>query len=55
MPIRPRRRPNPVDYLARVNRVNDHIDAHLSDPLDLAQLARIAYVSPGIFTASSRR
>ena len=45
----PRPRPNPVDYGARINRVTDHIDAHLSEPLNLTRLARIAHVSPWHF------
>jgi len=37
------------DYVARINRVFDYIDAHLADPLDLAKLAAVAYVSPWHF------
>ncbi|OUM01280.1 AraC family transcriptional regulator [Variovorax sp. JS1663] len=32
-------------YVARINRVIDHIDAHLGDPLDLATLAGVAHFS----------
>ncbi|CAN7213122.1 MULTISPECIES: AraC family transcriptional regulator [unclassified Variovorax] len=32
-------------YVARINRVIDHIDAHLADPLDLATLAGVAHFS----------
>lgn len=33
-------------YAARMNRVVDHIQAHLAEPLDLERLARIACFSP---------
>ncbi|WP_266157888.1 AraC family transcriptional regulator [Dyella silvatica] len=33
-------------YLARINRVFDHIDAHLAEPLDLNALAAVAHFSP---------
>jgi AraC family transcriptional regulator len=36
-------------YTARINRVDDHIDAHLADPLDLATLAEVAHFSPWHF------
>jgi AraC family transcriptional regulator len=39
--------PNP--YVARVNRVVDHIGAHLAEPMELATLARIANFSPWHF------
>jgi AraC family transcriptional regulator len=32
-------------YVARINRVIDHIDAHLAERLDLATLAQLAHVS----------
>jgi len=32
-------------YHARINRVIDHIDGHLADPLDLASLAQVAHFS----------
>lgn len=32
-------------YTARINRVLDYVDAHLDEKLDLAALARVAYVS----------
>src|SRR5215469_15722355 len=32
-------------YLARINRVIDHIDGHLAEPLDLAVLAQVAHFS----------
>lgn len=32
-------------YIARINRVIDHIDDHLADPLDLATLAEVAHFS----------
>jgi AraC-like DNA-binding protein len=34
------------EYAARMNRVVDHIQRHLDDPLDLEQLASIAFFSP---------
>ena len=36
-------------YVARINRVFDHIDAHLADPLDLDSLASVANFSPWHF------
>lgn len=36
-------------YVARINRVVDHIDAHLAEPLDLAALAAVAHFSPWHF------
>jgi AraC family transcriptional regulator len=36
-------------YVARINRVVDHIDAHLAEPLDLAALAAVANFSPWHF------
>lgn len=39
----------PGDYVARINRVFDYIDAHLAEPLDLTKLAAVAYVSPWHF------
>ncbi|HET6333968.1 MAG TPA: GyrI-like domain-containing protein [Polyangiales bacterium] len=36
---------DPRSYTARINRVLDYVDAHLGDKLDLATLARVAYVS----------
>jgi AraC family transcriptional regulator len=33
-------------YLSRINRVIDHVSAHLADPLPLAKLARLAHFSP---------
>ena len=36
-------------YIARINRVVDHIDAHLAEPLDLAALAAVAHFSPWHF------
>ncbi len=36
-------------YVARINRVFDHIDAHLADPLDLDSLAAVAHFSPWHF------
>jgi AraC family transcriptional regulator len=33
-------------YLGRINRVVDHIDAHLAEPLDLTALAAVAHFSP---------
>ena len=32
-------------YVARINRVTDHIDSHLAEPLDLATLASVAHFS----------
>jgi transcriptional regulator GlxA family with amidase domain len=34
------------EYAARMNRVVDHIQDHLADPLDLGRLAAIACFSP---------
>src|SRR5579862_1337903 len=34
------------EYAARMNRVVDHIQAHLADPLDLERLAGVACFSP---------
>lgn len=34
------------DYAARLNRVMDHIQAHLAEPLDLERLAAVACFSP---------
>lgn len=36
-------------YLARFNRVVDHIDSHLADTLDLQTLAAVAHLSPWHF------
>jgi AraC family transcriptional regulator len=36
-------------YIARINRVVDHIDAHLADTLDLSTLAAVAHFSPWHF------
>ena len=36
-------------YLARIHRVQDHIAAHLADPLDLQTLAAVAHFSPWHF------
>ena len=36
-------------YIAHVNRVIDHIDAHLAEPLDLETLAAVAHFSPWHF------
>lgn len=36
-------------YVARINRVHDYIDAHLAEPLDLAELAAVAHFSPWHF------
>ena len=35
-----------VEYTARINRVLDHIEAHLDQPLRLRELAAIAHLSP---------
>lgn len=35
-----------VEYTARINRVLDHIEAHLAEPLRLRDLASIAHLSP---------
>lgn len=42
-------------HLARINRVFDHIDAHLAEPLDLEQLAAVACLSPFHFHRVFRR
>jgi AraC family transcriptional regulator len=34
------------EYQSRINRVMDYIDQHLDEPLDLNQLAEVAYFSP---------
>src|SRR5215475_13444497 len=34
------------EYAARMNRVVDHIQSHLSEPLDLERIAAIACFSP---------
>jgi AraC family transcriptional regulator len=36
-------------YVARINRVIDHIDAHFAEPLDLGTLAAVAHFSPWHF------
>ena len=41
-----RPRPTQRDYIARVNRVIDHIQANLDGDLTLAELARVAHFSP---------
>jgi transcriptional regulator GlxA family with amidase domain len=33
-------------YCRRVNRVIDHIKDHLTEPLPIAELARLAHLSP---------
>jgi len=38
-----------TSYIARINRVIDHIDAHLAEPLDLQTLAGVAHFSPWHF------
>ncbi|WP_416928592.1 hypothetical protein [Ottowia sp.] len=40
-----------TDYQRRINRVLDHIRAHLAEPLDLAVLAEVAHFSPWHFIA----
>ena len=40
------RRQRRVEYTARINRVLDHIEAHLDEPLRLRDLASIALLSP---------
>lgn len=35
-----------AEYTARINRVLDHIEAHLDEPLQLTELARVAAFSP---------
>jgi AraC family transcriptional regulator len=35
-----------AEYTARINRVLDHIEAHLAEPLRLRELAAIAHLSP---------
>ncbi|MEN0067060.1 MAG: AraC family transcriptional regulator [Myxococcota bacterium] len=44
-----------TDYIARVQRVQDHIEQHLAEPLELVDLAKVAHFSPfhfhRIFTA----
>lgn len=35
-----------AEYLARIHRVMDHVERHLSEPLPLGQLASIACFSP---------
>jgi AraC family transcriptional regulator len=47
-----------AEYAARMNRVVDHIQGHLADPLDLERLASVACFSPfhfhRLFTAWMR-
>lgn len=38
--------PPRAEYVARINRVRDYIDEHLSDPLTLTELAEVAAFSP---------
>ncbi|MET1078643.1 MAG: AraC family transcriptional regulator [Pseudomonas sp.] len=46
----PDKLPNPRQaYIARINRVMDHIDTHLADALDLNTLAAVAHFSPWHF------
>jgi AraC family transcriptional regulator len=40
------RRQRRVAYTARINRVLDHVSAHLAEPLRLRELAAIAHLSP---------
>jgi AraC family transcriptional regulator len=40
---------NRHEYVVRINRVIDHIDAHLAEPLDLHALAAVAHFSPWHF------
>lgn len=40
-------------YTLRMNRVLEHIDHHLDQPLELADLAQIAHFTPGTFIACS--
>jgi AraC family transcriptional regulator len=35
-----------LDYVGRINRAIDHVTRHLSAPLKLEQLARVAAFSP---------
>jgi AraC family transcriptional regulator len=35
-----------AEYIARINRVIDHLDAHLDEPLSLDRLAEVAHFSP---------
>ena len=39
----------PADYRRRIDRVINHIGAHLAEPLDLAKLAAVAHFSPWHF------
>ena len=36
-------------YVAAINRVDDHIDTHMAEPLDLEKLAAVAHFSPWHF------
>lgn len=42
----PERTPPLTAYTQRMNRILDHIDAHLDEPLEIAPLAEIAHFSP---------
>jgi len=42
-------RPARAEYVARINRVMDHVDEHLGDQLTLEELARVAAFSPFYF------
>jgi AraC family transcriptional regulator len=41
--------PPRAEYVARINRVMDHVDGHLGDPLTLDELAGVAAFSPFYF------
>jgi AraC family transcriptional regulator len=38
-----------AEYLARINRVMDHVERHIAEPLSLETLARVACFSPHHF------
>lgn len=42
----PRKAELRAEYMARINRVIDHVDHHICEPLRLEDLARVANFSP---------
>jgi AraC-like DNA-binding protein len=39
--------PEGLEELALLRRARDHMDRHFSEPLDVAAVARLAFMSPG--------
>ncbi len=52
---RPKAGVDPFGYYARLRRVREHVDQHLSEPLDLSALAPVAAMSVGGFGRFFRR